>query len=1176
MSDVRQDEVGGGGGVGEGCGLEDRLRASEQRFRDLIVRQADGVLVVDGEGRIRFANPAAERLLGRGVGELEGTEFGYAVDGEPMQTVALRPPGRPVVVAEMRVGPTEWEGRAAWVVTLNDVTGRVRVELMRACETAVLEAVSLGRGLGVVLAEVVRGIEAVLVGSVASVMLVDGEGRRLRFGAGSHLPDAYRRVIDGALIGPESGSCGAAAYRRQTVRVADVGVDPVWRVLGGTLLAHGLRASWSTPVCGTDGRVLATVGVHHRDASLVVEEDRVYVERATHLVRLAIERDEREQALRASEVRFRAIVENEPECVKTVSVDGRLLDMNPAGLAMIEAEDLESVRGQAVLRLVHPEDRGRFMELHRRAAKGERGQERFRIVGLRGTERWMETHSTPLRGPDGSIVSVLSVTRDVTARRRVEAELAASKRQMQMILESVGEGIHGLDVQGRVVFENAAALAMFGWDEAEVLGADAHGLMHHHRADGREYPSEECPIWRTLRDGQVRRVEDEVFFRRDGRSFPVEYTCAPVRDESGVITGAVVSFRDMTERVESRQNLRESEQRFRAFMDNCPASAFIKDADGRIVYANDAWVAQFGLEVPEWEGRTDFDLWPEATARKFRESDLECLRLGVAIQREETGMTPGGEERHWQVVKYPVPTGSGVGVGGMAWDVTHRRRAEAKLRQQAALLDLAQDAILVRDLGHRVEYWNKSAERLYGWRAEEVMGRSVRDLLYQEAGAFEVATAATLERGEWVGEIVQYGKGGRKLVVEGRWTLVRDDAGRPRSILAINTDVTERRLIEAQFLRAQRMESIGTLAGGIAHDLNNVLAPILMSIQLLRMPMEEGEREEILNTIETSARRGADLVRQVLSFARGMEGRKVEVQVRHLMRDILKIVNETFMKTIVVRSAMAEGLWTVTGDPTQLHQVLLNLCVNARDAMPLGGTLTLSATNLMLDEQYAKLNADSRPGPYVMLEVEDTGSGIPGEILEKIFDPFFTTKEPGKGTGLGLSTSLAIVRSHGGFIRVYSEHGRGSRFRVYLPAKERATEVVSEPVPELPRGRGECVLVVDDEASVREVTRRTLEAFGYRVMTASDGAEAVAVYAKHREVIALVLTDMMMPVMDGPAAVQVLTQMNPKVRILAASGLNASGLVARAAHAGARHFLPKPYTAETLLVMVRRLLDEEV
>ena len=269
----------------------------------------------------------------------------------------------------------------------------------------------------------------------------------------------------------------------------------------------------------------------------------------------------------------------------------------------------------------------------------------------------------------------------------------------------------------------------------------------------------------------------------------------------------------------------------------------------------------------------------------------------------------------------------------------------------------------------------------------------------------------------------------------------------PDEGLAFAVDLTERKKLEQQFLRAQRMESIGTLAGGIAHDLNNVLGPIMMAISVLKMRFPDAASQQLITIIGTSAERGADMVRQVLSFARGVEGRRMEVQVKHLLADMEKIARDTFPSDIQIRSIIPHDLWTIQGDPTQIHQVLLNLCVNARDAMPRGGALTISAENRALDEHYAALEADAAPGPYVYIQVEDTGTGIPPEVIEKIFDPFFTTKEVGKGTGLGLSTSAAIVKSHGGFMRVYSEPGKGTRFKLYLPAQTEASAGRRSPRP---------------------------------------------------------------------------------------------------------------------------------
>ncbi len=504
-----------------------------------------------------------------------------------------------------------------------------------------------------------------------------------------------------------------------------------------------------------------------------------------------------------------------------------------------------------------------------------------------------------------------------------------------------------------------------------------------------------------------------------------------------------------------------------------------------------------------------------------------------------------------------------------------RRRTDAVMREQASLLDKAQDAIIVRDLGHVITFWNRSAERLFGWTADEALGQSVRDLLHTDTAAFDTACDELVARGDWAGEFTLRTRSGRAVAVESRWTLVRGEGDVARTVLVINTDVTDRKRLEQQFLRAQRMESIGTLAGGIAHDLNNVLTPIVMSIELLKDNERDPLRLELLSTIQTSAHRGADMVRQVLGFARGVDGQRLELRVDDLLQDVRKIAVETLPKNIDVHATVDGDVWPLLGDPTQLHQVLLNLIVNARDAMPAGGRLLLEARNAVIGADEAAETPDAVAGSYVHLRVHDTGTGIPAHVREKIFDPFFTTKELSKGTGLGLSTSLAIVRSHGGFFRVYSEMNRGTTFHVYLPAHTGAARPVQARVePTLPRGNGEMVLLVDDEPPVRQITRKILERFGYVVLEAADGAQAVKLYRERSGEIAVILTDMMMPVMDGPAAIRQFVAINAGVRIIAGSGVDQQSRGSEAMDPSVKAFLQKPYTADALLVALRDVLRD--
>ena len=501
------------------------------------------------------------------------------------------------------------------------------------------------------------------------------------------------------------------------------------------------------------------------------------------------------------------------------------------------------------------------------------------------------------------------------------------------------------------------------------------------------------------------------------------------------------------------------------------------------------------------------------------------------------------------------------------YEITQRKLGEERISQQASLLDKAQDAILVCDLNYQILYWNKGAERIYGFVAEDAFGRGLSDLLCADDPEHIRHAREGLERSdEWKSESRHTTSTGDKIFVMSRWTLVRNDKGEPDYYFITNTDITEQKRTEEHLFRAQRMESIGTLAGGIAHDLNNILSPIMMAGDMLQLNGPDDDSARWLAMIKENAERGADLVKQVLTFARGMSGERISVQLKHIVKDLVGVLNETLPKSISLKYEIKPDLWTILADPTQMHQVLMNVCVNARDAMPSGGTLTIKAKNVSIDENYARMNIDAEAGNYVLLTVADTGTGMTAEIAKRIFDPFFTTKEIGEGTGLGLATTLTIVKSHGGFINVYSEPRKGTRFSIYLPSAEDAMETASaEPKDILPRGNGELILVVDDEENIRSVAEATLTKFGYRTLTAVDGTDALAVYSQHTAEVAAVLTDMAMPYMDGAALVRALKKMDPEIKIVAMSGLTSEGTTAELTSLKVNAFLSKPFSAETLL-----------
>ncbi|MEH2037429.1 hybrid sensor histidine kinase/response regulator [Nostoc sp.] len=657
----------------------------------------------------------------------------------------------------------------------------------------------------------------------------------------------------------------------------------------------------------------------------------------------------------------------------------------------------------------------------------------------------------------------------------------------------------------------------------------------------------------------------------------------------GQVTGDLLvrSMRYAIERQRADNALRQSEERFRVALKNSPIFVYNQDRDLRYTWV---YNPPSGLTVEKILGKQDLDIIPVEDAQRLIAIKRGVLTTGIGT-RQEVSITIKDTTRYYDLTVEPLrnETQEIVGVTCASIDISERQAAlrdqqaalrdrklaEEKIREQAALLDVTTDAICVRDLNNQIIFWNKGAETLYGWQATEAWGKNASELLYDEPSPeIEAALLQAISKGKWQGELTKLTKMNKEVLVASRWTLVYDEQGKPKSILTVDTDITEKKHLEAQLFRAQRLESIGTLASGIAHDLNNILTPILAGAQLLplKFPNADERTRHLLEILEINARRGADLVKQVLSFARGVEGKHITLQLRHIIVEIAKILKETFPKSIEISTNVSQGLWMVSGDSTQLHQVLMNLCVNARDAMSNGGTLSISAENMLIDTNYARMNLEAKEGPYIVITVSDTGVGIPKEMLDRIFEPFFTTKDVGQGTGLGLSTVLGIVKSHGGFVNVYSEPESVTSFKVYLPAVGGIETRSPENLPPQ-TGHGELILVVDDEAAIQEITITSLEAHNYKILVASDGIEAIALYAQNRDKISAVLMDIMLPSLDGLTAMRTLQKINPQVRIIASSGLMSDNKLSAVAAIGVNTFLSKPYTVNELLLCLQKVLS---
>jgi PAS domain S-box-containing protein len=654
-------------------------------------------------------------------------------------------------------------------------------------------------------------------------------------------------------------------------------------------------------------------------------------------------------------------------------------------------------------------------------------------------------------------------------------------------------------------------------------------------------------------------------------------------------------LRDAEERQKrhrAEQALRDSEARFRCLaeelhiqstaLESAVEGISQLDTHGHYIKVNAAYAALVGYQPEEMIGM----VWQQ-TVHPEEQSQMAAayqrMLVDGKVEVETKGIRKDGSSFYKQMMMVTTYDRQHQPIGHycFAKDITERKQNEQIIQEQVALLDVATDAISVRDLEHHILFWNQGAERLYGWTKGEVIGKNAIELLNRPGGIlppFATIEAVLTQTGQWQGEFQHITKLGRQIVVEGRWSLVCDEAGKPNSILTVSTDITNKKQLEAQFLRAQRLESLGTLASGIAHDFNNILTPILAASQLLPigLPHLNSRNRRLIELMESSAKRGAELVKQILAFASGVEGKRISLQVRHIISEILQFVKQTFPKTIELdRDVPATDLWTVSADATQLHQVLMNLCVNARDAMPNGGTLTIAAENQSIESTDPPIDVEARSGAYVVISVADTGTGILPELLDRIFDPFFTTKEVGKGTGLGLSTVLGIVKNHHGFIKVESEVGRGTQFKVYLPAI--ASSIVPVAVPtKILTGKRELILIVDDEPFIQEVARTILEDHNYQTLTVSSGAEAIDIYARHHQDIQVVLMDIMMPVMDGLTAARGLKRLNSHVKTIVSSGVVSSERLAQFADIGVRAFLVKPYTATELLDTLQQVLMAEI
>ena len=879
-------------------------------------------------------------------------------------------------------------------------------------------------------------------------------------------------------------------------------------------------------------------------------------------------RKQAERALRQSEQRYRTTLDSMLEGCQNLDADGYFLYVNDSA-ALHARKPKEELIGRQITR-VYPgfDQTSIYVEIQKCLSLGIARQLQNEFVYPDGERRWFDLSLHPV--PEG--LFILSI--DITARRQAEEVLRQSEERFRQLFDRVTKlAVQGYGPDGTVRMWNKASETLYGYTAEEAIGRNLVDLII--PLEQREKVRAE--IQQMVATGVEHRAEELRLLRKDGSLVPV-YSNHTIVDVHGRGKELYCIDIDLTELKRAEAELQHSQERLTLAVATAQLGVWEWNRARDEVYCTPDCLRIWGTREARISGEVFRQrLHPEDRARVLAEYQA-AVETGQEFAREYRIVRPDQQVR-WISdrghIRYEAD-GTVASVVGTVQDITERKQADAGLHLQSAALEAAANAIVITDRAGTIEWVNSAFARQTGFTAAEAIGRNPRDLIRSDRhdASFYAGMWSTILAGEvWHGEIINRRRDGELYTEEMTITPVRDERGAIVRFIAIKQDITERKKLEAQLLRTQRLESVGRLASGIAHDLNNILSPMLLGPTMLRELVQHPGALEIVNAIEASAERGSAVIRQLLTFGRGLESQREPIQLRSLGRDMLKIMEETFPKNITPRLVMPKHLELVHGDETQIHQVLMNLCVNARDAMPRGGQLTVTLAAVDVDAETARAQVGVAPGRFIRLTVADTGTGIRSEDLDKIFDPFFTTKGVGEGTGLGLATTMGIVRSHKGFIQVNTEIGRGTEFHIFLPACGEGEASPRKPPPgPLPRGQHETILVVDDEESIRQVTRRMLEQQGYRVLDARNGADALEVLSKQSRQVDVVLTDLMMPVMDGPALIHALQAQYPHLKIITMSGYLAADQLLASLEAESLAFLAKPFSAPLLMTTLHRVL----
>ena len=943
---------------------------------------------------------------------------------------------------------------------------------------------------------------------------------------------------------------GAAARTEQEVMRTG---QPAVNLEEAVTWPDGHRSWLSTtkvPLWDTTGRIVGTFGIS-RDIT---------------------DRKRAEQALARSEAHFRALTENASDMVTVVDRDGLVIYESPS-VVRHQGRPQEQVIGRPVFERVHPDDLADVSAAFRRLAQdsGRVASLRFRFRHRDDTWRVLETTGRNLLD-DPAVHGIVLNTRDVTDHARAAEALKASETKFRALTENSMDVIAILDANGRLRYASPSA-RILGYEPGALLRKIIFDYVH---------PEDAARVREAFERGSASRdtaaLREQFRFRHvDGSWRSLEAVASNLLDVPAV-RGLVVNCRDITERRVTEEALRESEARLQSLFEGIDDAIFVHDEEGHILECNEAACRRLGYSRDE--------------LLRMRTSEIDAPEFAagygarLAAQLEHGQFTGEGVHLTKDGRRIPVDISSAViehrgrrAVLAVMRDISSRKEAEAALRRSEAeyrgLIERLPLGIYRATPEGRLLAANAAFARMLGYdEPEEMLGRVTMQDVYADPEDRAQLVAEWGPGNDHAFEVHWRRKNGTRVVVRLHVHAVRSLTGEIESFEGLAEDVTEQRSLEAQFRQAQRLEAVGRLAGGVAHDFNNILTAITAYSELLLSDAAPADRKRgFVQEIQAAAQRAAALTRQLLAFSRRQVLQVKVLDLNTVVRTLDRMLRRLIGEDVRLELELSEGLGAVRADPAQMEQVIMNLAVNARDAMPAGGRLTIETANVVLDESYPRVHPGAAPGRYVMLAISDTGIGMDQETRSHLFEPFFTTKEPGKGTGLGLATVHGIVKQSGGNIWVHSEPGRGSTFKLYLPRVDEQPDGQGEPPAVWPAGGHETVLLAEDDASVREVMARALEEKGYQVLSASDGHMALEVAHEHRAHVHLLVTDLVMPGMTGDELAAALVRERPGVRVIYMSGYAENGVVRHGVLEEGINYLQKPFALGDLARKVREVLD---